>query len=445
MYFCAGFEKHTNAEMSRKSEILQELMTQNFFASSSTRVASELNINGKMVFSRLAQGTAGERSIDRLWEQILHYYNLTESRLLIMPEIVALSDILAAHYQAEQLPELLQPNGDTLPKAERIHRYDPLAYCYSLALFYTKAQHLAPDADGSSDVLIEILQQVDALLQRHFPDAHTAHVIATDSITQAREIRIGGWCHLMNMVGRVICYYAHPLYMDEQFAEQFQPQPWKGTQWWVSDDDDKKHRLWLMAPVEEDVAIYDVLQIPVVLYGAPEMDEVIYQRWGFMGKYGMVRVVSPNGAKFERHGYYVYQIDEEQGEMALQELPDMPSHMPWHLPEKMRQVNRNSIWAKWVEQYGAEIEERLATEAVKAMGLESTDYEVRDVTMSRHQCVLTVRLPHEPLQTIVLKIDKHPILKNLTTWDDVCLMRGIADGKLYACWENGIMVEVVEP
>lgn len=443
MYFCAGFEKHSCTEMNTKSEILQELMAQNFFASSSTRVASELGISGKMVFSRLAQGTAGERSIDRLWEQILHSYNLTEARLLIMPEIVELSDILAAHYQAEQLPELLQPNGSTLPEAERMHRYDPLAYCYSLALFYTKAQHSAPNADGSSEVLIEILQQVDALLQRHFPDAHTAHAVAADSILMAREMHIGGWCHLMNTVGRVLCFYAHPFYMDEQFAEQFQPQPWQREQWWIADEGDNKYRLWLMVPVEEDVAIYDVLQIPVTLCGAPEMSEAVYQRWGFMGKYGIARVVSPQGAKLAHHGYYNFQINEDQKEMTLQELSDMPSGMPWPLPEKMRQVD-NSIWAEWIERYGAEIEERLATEAAKAMGLEDTDYEVRDVTMSRHQCVLTVRLPHEPLQTIVLNMDKHPILKNITVWDDVSLMRGTADGKLYARWENGIMVEINE-
>ena len=57
--------------MNEKGNILQELMARNFFAASSTRVAAELGINGKMVFTRLAQGTAGEKAIDRLWE---HYY-----------------------------------------------------------------------------------------------------------------------------------------------------------------------------------------------------------------------------------------------------------------------------------------------------------------------------------------------------------------------------------
>ena len=123
----------------------------------------------------------------------------------------------------------------------------------------------------------------------------------------------------------------------------------------------------------------------------------------------------------------------------------MPSGSPWPLPKKMYQVSVSSIWAEWIETYGAEIEARLAIETIKAIGLEDTDYEVKDVTINRHQCVLTVRLPHKSLQTIVLNMDKHPILKNVTVWDDVILMRGIADGKLYAIWENEIMVEVEKP
>lgn len=440
----ANLKKH-NYDMSAKSEILQDLMAQNFFASSSTRIATELGVNGKMVFSRLAQGTAGERAVDNLWEQILHAYNLTESRLLMMPEIMQLADKLVAHYRAEQLPELLQPDGNICSEAESIYRYDPLAYCYALALFYTKAQQMAPKADGSSDVLIEILQQVDALLLRHLPDAHMAHSVAADSLTQAKNMRIGGWCHLMNMVGRVICYYAHPLYMGEESAEQFLPQLWEGKQWWISDDGEDTHRFWLMNQLYEGAAIYDALQIPVTSSGIPEMSKAVHQRWGFMEKYGMVRVVSPQGAILVHHGYYNYQLNEEQTELALQELSDMLSSAPWTLPSKMYQVSTDSIWEKWIEKYGKEIETRLATETIKAMGLEDTDYEVKDITMSRHQCVLTVRLPHKTTQTIVLDIDKHPFIKNITVWDEVILMRGIADGKLYARWENGIMVEINEP
>ena len=175
------------------------------------------------------------------------------------------------------------------------------------------------------------------------------------------------------------------------------------------------------------------------------MSEAVHQRWGFMEKYRMVRVVSPQGAKLAHHGYYSYQMNEEQTELALQELSYMPSSAPWTLPQKMYQVSTNSIWSEWIEKYGKEIETRLTTETIKAMGLEDTDYEVKDITMSRHQCVLTVLLPHKPLQTVVLNMDKHPVLKNVTVWDEVHLRRGIADGKLYACCENGIMVEVDEP
>ena len=249
----------------------------------------------------------------------------------------------------------------------------------------------------------------------------------------------------MNMVGRVICYYAHPLYMGEESAEQFLPQLWEGKQWWIADDGNDTYRLWLMNQLCEGVAIYDALQIPLLSGGAPRMSEAVHQRWGFMEKYRMVRVVSPQGAKLAHHGYYSYQMNEEQTELALQELSYMPSSAPWTLPQKMYQVSTNSIWSEWIEKYGKEIETRLTTETIKAMGLEDTDYEVKDITMSRHQCVLTVLLPHKPLQTVVLNMDKHPVLKNVTVWDEVHLRRGIADGKLYACWENGIMVEVDEP
>ena len=106
--------------MNEKGNILQELMARNFFAASSTRVAAELGINGKMVFTRLAQGTAGEKAIDRLWEQILFSYNMTDARLRMMPEILNISDCLAQDYQAEQLPELLKQHADILPELEQL-------------------------------------------------------------------------------------------------------------------------------------------------------------------------------------------------------------------------------------------------------------------------------------------------------------------------------------
>ena len=429
--------------MNEKGKILQELMARNFFAASPTRVAAELGISGKMVFTRLAQGTAGEKATDRLWEQILYSYNLTDARLRMLPEILHLSEYLAANYRAEQLPELLQPDEKVIPEAESINRYDPLAYCYAMALYYTKAQHMTPNASGDSEVLIEILQQVNALLLRHFPDAHQARAVTADSLTQARKMPIGGWCHLMNIVGRVICYYAHPLYMGDESVEQFQPVPWEGKQWWVADEGDRRYKLWLMDQPQEGVAIYNVLQIPVYLLGAPDMDEVVFQRWVFMEKYGIVRIVLPEGTKLVRHGYYDYQMtDSELSEMTLQERADLPSSAPWQLPKTMRQVTIYSIWDEWINQYGKEIEERLAAETIKAMGQEETDYEVKNVTMSRNQCVLTVSGPDEPLRTIVLSIDKHPILCNVSVWDEVIITRGIADGKLYACWENNIIVDL---
>jgi hypothetical protein len=56
--------------------------------------------------------------------------------------------------------------------------------------------------------------------------------------------------------------------------------------------------------------------------------------------------------------------------------------------------------------------------------------------------VLTISGPNEPLRTVALSIEQHPVLRNVTVWDEVFIMRGIADGKLYACWENNIMVEI---
>ncbi|MBR4565230.1 MAG: hypothetical protein IKO26_12335 [Paludibacteraceae bacterium] len=427
--------------MNEKGNILQELMARNFFAASSTRVAAELGINGKMVFTRLAQGSAGEKAIDRLWEQILYSYNMTDARLRMMPEMLNISDCLAQDYQAEQLPELLKQHADILPELEQLRRKDALAYCFVLALFYAKALHLSPDTENGSNALIETLQQADALLQRHFPDAQTAHLVAVDSINQAREVPIHGWCHLMNMVGKIICYYAYPLYMDAQTIDDFRTQLWHGMKWWVAVQDGET-TLWVMDPHEEGAAIYHALQIPVQPDRAPVLEEVMYQRWAFITRYQMVRVVSLENGKLVRHGYYEYRIDEAQKELCLQPMPQMPSRHPWRLPQTMQSADDSPVWSEWIKQYSLLIDEWMLTKVAEAMGQEETDYEVKNVTMSRHQCVLTISGPNEPLRTVALSIEQHPVLRNVTVWDEVFIMRGIADGKLYACWENNIMVEI---
>lgn len=440
-YFCRRKNFNTTTKMNEKGTILQELMARNFFAASSTRVAAELGINGKMVFTRLAQGTAGEKAIDRLWEQILYSYNLTDARLRMMPEILNLSDRLAANYRPEHLPEWLKHDVDALPELELLRRKDPLAYCFALTLFYAKALHLTPNTENGSNALIETIQQVDALLQRHFPDAQTAHLVAVDTISQAREVHIHGWCHLMNMVGRVICYYAYPLYMDEQTTGDFCMQPWSGMKWWTAKHGGKT-TLWVMDPNEEGVAIYHTLQIPVQPDRAPVLKDIIYQRWGFIAQYDMVRVMSLENGKLVRHGYYEYRIDETQNELSLRPIPQMPSRHPWTLPKTMQSAKESPVWSGWIKQYSALINEWLLSKLAEAMGQEETDYEVKNVTMSRSQCVLTISAPNERPQTVALSIDKHPVLRNVSVWDEVVIMRGIADGKLYACWENNIMVDV---
>ncbi len=60
--------------------------------------------------------------------------------------------------------------------------------------------------------------------------------------------------------------------------------------------------------------------------------------------------------------------------------------------------------------------------------------EVVDVTMSRDLCTLHIKCGNNGLRMAHLKIDKYPNLHSISVWDDVHILRSLADGNLYAWW-----------
>lgn len=107
------------------------------------------------------------------------------------------------------------------------------------------------------------------------------------------------------------------------------------------------------------------------------------------------------------------------------------------MPSRLQQVTDDSVWIKWIARQNEQQMEQTESEAfLQTLGVEETEMEVVDVTMSRYLCTLHIKCGNNGLRMVQLKIDKYPGLRSISVWDDVYILRGLADGNLYVWWES---------
>lgn len=431
-----------------QKQVLQWAIKEHFFAPSDTQLAKEMKITGKMLFSRFLDNATRPETNDKLWDQIAHTYNMSDVEITYLLEIWQLSDLMTEQLNVDAFLPLVQRKRVSLSEEVRtrlraLYKEDPLIYGYALALFYTKVRGYNPN-DKKEKSFVEIIQQVDALLQPIYPDQLAAHKVALDSIQTAQDLKLYGWCNLMLQLGRIICYYTHPLYLDNRIEIDFKPMPWESRSYWIdAHANETETTIWVLEQIEES-GIYEVLQIHAK-QGEPLKEEnCTYQRWGFFREYDSIRCGEPNGKKMLHSAFYDYDLDGENMRIELELRKDLSSKSPIVLPLQMVDIHSHSVWYQWLqEQDKDEIDVIFYQKSIHAIGFEDTDQEVVDVIMSRNSCVLMVKQEGKGLSQYTIKLDKYPSVKQISVWDDVDIFRGIGDGKLYAYWsDSGLCVEI---
>lgn len=431
-----------------KAEVLKILIEQKFFAPSTTQLAHELGLTGKMVFNRIVTGTAKDRATNTLWLQLIYNYGLSEDIMYILPNMLALSDRMSETVPAEEFVSLAKCQYKSTPvhiqtELKAIYQQNILAYCYTIVLFYMKAYRYDPTQDKCSETLTEVMQQIDSLLWLVYPEISMAHRIATDSIVQGRTMNIRGWCAVMLHIGRVVCYYTHPVYMEQIGNMAYQALPFEKSSWWIEKNGSSDETtIWLLEQMEDNIGVYNVLQIRAQIGEKLQKENCQYQRWGFIGQYDLLRIVVPSGSQLKMSGYYTYHVDEKGNAIQTDFLPQMSVENAIRVPQTLVKVTNDSVWMKWInEQDRNDIYNVLSHLAIDAIKLTPTDYSVIDVIQSRHHVTICMQQEKKTIERVVLLYDRYASLKQISVWDKITIYRGIADGIIYAYWnENNICI-----
>lgn len=460
--------------------ILQVLVDADFFSPTKSRMAKELGRKDKQIFYGRMAATAedgkqvlGSAALEALCKDICRAYNISEYTLAHLLDIWNMAHALAGQCRPEDLLALVRKRFSVVKDSELRSTLRSLAkdsaidYCNVLALYYALALGIDANARKSSDIFIEVVQNVDAILRKSYPENISAHQIAMDYIDQARSIKIMGWCLLMSFVGRLICVYSNPLYLETVASSNFVTLPIGEESWWMdvdSDEQSEQATLYYLFQTAEDSGIYGVLEVKADRNREIDPSQCTYYRWGFIRDYDVLRCVQPHGQKVLAWGYYDFEYEGTEDWQAIRTRPQEVlngKHKIIPLPECLVRIPNDSPWGKWInhleEDAALNILEALD---IEAMGLEATDYEVTDVIMSRNKCRLcyasgdpeknhpTPTSTATPRKVATLRtevaefsLEQYPSLKKVTVWDEVYIFRSPADQSLYAHWpELGLLI-----
>lgn len=449
-YLCSRFENHTPMTQEQR-EALKHAIKNNFFMPNPSRLAGVIGLSGKMIFSRLLNGEIKSTAFNRLWEQIKDAFNTSEQVMLDIPELWDLSERMANVLKREQfVPLVKHTHMDNLPAdlrkpLDELYNKDYMLYSYALALFYAKASGCDPNEMKGCLAIIEAIQQADAILWKQYPEEFSAHKVSQDMITLAQELSSAGWFNLMESLGTIICYYTHPLYLEQRIESDFRSMPFGENSFWTECGADDTHTtLWLLEQYEQDSGIYNVLQIQADKTEKVKESQCTFQRWGFFSHADVMRCAVPQGGKMLRSAYYAFKYKQEEGILYTELQRDNSSRNPLILPEAMSKTDEQSAWAGWIQENEDQIYDIFCKKIFAGFGFEECGMEVTDVSQSRHALFLHVR--HEESggkHLYKLDISRYPSLRHITPWGEVAILKSRTDGELYACWlSTGIHIRL---
>ena len=226
--------------MPNKRDILLYLRNHNILAPTPSQLTKELGRSDKHLLNdRLDNAKENSKAVAGLWEAIKTTYNISEYTLSHLPIFWELSSQLAEQLTPDDFISLcnrkLSAIKDNSIKAQlrSIYKESVLDYGYVLALFITKVTKHDPNQQKDSSALIEVLQLADGILLQKYPEGTGGHSMAADILSQAKAKKMPGWSSIFIPIGRVICNYTHPLFLDQMATADFAPLPIGDDSWWV--------------------------------------------------------------------------------------------------------------------------------------------------------------------------------------------------------------------
>jgi len=440
--------------MDSKRDILLYLLDNNILAPSKSYLSKQLGRSDKhLINDRLVKAKESDKAFVRLWDKLCFLFGISEYTLFRLPDIWEWSSRLVEQQKLSDFKDLYEHNWscikdrDLAEQLMDLYKDSIVDYNYVVGLFYTKMQakeqsnlrRLDPNAKKDSSVLIEMLQQIDAILYQQYPEATAAHKVALDYIAQDKEYKMVGWCHLMVGVGRVISYYTHPMFLDQSISNDYQEMPFgEITTWTEENPNTEATKIWYVKQINGKGGVYNVMEINAQRDLKINENDCSFQRWAFTPQYDLVRCIEPQGDKVIRSSYFNYKYEplEDGDKLHLQVNEEFLGKNPIDLPRVLKRIYVNDKWANWVEAQSSELNQILYDLAVQGIGFEQTSYKVSDIVLSRKTCTIIIKSDRNEVYRVSFDIEKYQYLKEISIWDEAFIFRGKLDGAMYAYWDS---------
>lgn len=458
-----------------KEWFLKELIRLNAFATSASGLAKEIGYTGKTQIYRIAQGTAGDGTIEEVWRRIREEYDLSDEGICeyvnvigtakdLWKEVQAKADELSIdeHELAEQTLQALLLHDEqgmrrvlNLPDWECLLDYSrehPMPYAQMIVIYYVLYNNMSHAYKGKiakeGTALLEGLYQHMQALQ---PENKMLQEMADAYRSELRQMSGMGnlWTNTLRPALLVQSFTDPDFRINTLSSLRLLPIPTDSL--WMEHDTLGRFSgpAFIFMEVEPDGATggrYDCIEIEATLKDKKFVSKRCFAFWmmepeaGETHSLAFLQFRDQNGQK--QVVRYLYEYDSNLKNLHLEPLDSenpncvifpFPTVLHW-IDDKPQMLNEERQWMDWYKGFMEANEENIYKEMMRSDGVVlEEDYEIIDVAISRRYLTVTISNGKE-VADFRVELEKHPGLQLVKPQMDVAIFMHEDDHKCYLEW-----------
>lgn len=459
-----------------KAWFLKELIRLNAFATSASTLAKNIGYTGSKQIYRIVDDTAGDVSINRVWQLIREEYDLTDDDICeyvnvigtakdLWKEVQVKAEELSVDVQtlAEQILHALLQHDEAgmrrvlnLPDWECLLDYSrehPMQYAQLIVIYYVLYNDMVSVYRGK--VAKEGIVLLDGLY-RHMQDLQPENKMLGEMADAYRSE-----LSQMTGAGNLWTNTLRPTFLVQSFTDpnfrlntlsSLRLLPIPSDSLWMEHDTIHKPSgsAFIFFEVEPDGATggrYDCIEVDAEQTDTKKLvPKRCFAFWMMEPEAGetcsiaFIQFRDANGQK--QIIRYLYEYDAVQQNLHLEPLDaDSPNCVTFPFPIELHWIDDKQLmmeeerpWRAWYKDFMEANEKKLYIEMMKSDGVVwEADYEIVDVAISRRYLTVTISNGVE-VADFRLELEKHPGLYPVAPKMDVAVFRHEDDQQLYLEW-----------
>lgn len=454
---------------------LKELIRLNAFATSASTLAKNIGYTGSRQVYRIVNDTAGEISVNRVWQLIREEYDLTDDEICEYVNVISTAKDLwkevqtkavelavEEHELAEQTLHALLLHDEksmrrvlNLPDWECLLDYSrehPMQYAQLIVIYYVLYNNIVRAYRG------KIAKEGTAILEGLYQHMHALQPENTMLMEMADAYR--SELRQMTGAGNLWTNTLRPVFLVQSFTDpnfrintlstlRLLPIPTDSL--WMEHDTLRKYAgsAFIFLEVEPEGATggrYDCIEVDAAMTDRNLVTKRCFSFWMMKPdaeETHSLAFIQFRDEKGEKQVVrYLYEYDEEHHNLHLEPLDTnsptcisfpFPSELHW-VNDKRRIMEDEGAWIAWYKNFMEANEEKLLIEMMKSDGIVlEKDYEIVDVAVSRRYLTATISNGAEEADFRV-ELEKHPGLRLVDPKMDVAIFLHEDDQQLYLEW-----------